>query len=62
MPSGQKFPELRQWDLLSAKWLPEKSDHPLQGKNAFVFGLNPDKAHAKNLSLINRYTDQLGSQ
>jgi hypothetical protein len=36
MPIGQKFPEKRQWKIIKDSWVPEKSDHPLQGLNFYL--------------------------
>jgi hypothetical protein len=31
VPTGQQFPEKRQWKITQDEWVPEKSDYPLQG-------------------------------
>ena len=31
VPVGQQFPKKRQWKITQDKWVPEKSDYPLQG-------------------------------
>lgn len=31
IPLSQKFPEKREWKIIKDAWVPEKSDHPLQG-------------------------------
>lgn len=30
-PLGQKLPAKRDWKIINDCWVPEKSDHPLQG-------------------------------